>query len=75
MRENGAYAGEIKYQSNDLFRIAIENGQVKYYKNGELFYTSLNEPAYPLVVKASFINFNSRINNVVISTSALKPAR
>ena len=75
VRENGAYAGEIKYQSNDVFRIAIEDGQVKYYKNGELFYTSLNEPAYPLVVKASFINFNSRINNVVISTAALKPTR
>ena len=67
VRENGAYAGEVKYQGNDLFRIAIEGGQVKYYKNGELFYTSLNEPVYPLVVKASFVNFNSRINNVVIS--------
>ncbi len=75
VRENGAYAGEIKYQSNDVFRIAIEDGQVKYYKNGELFYTSLNEPAYPLVVKASFVNFNSRISNVVISTAALKPTR
>jgi hypothetical protein len=75
VRENGAYAGEVKYQSNDLFRIAIEDGQVKYYKNGELFYTSLNAPAYPLVVKASFINLNSRINNIVISTTAVKPAQ
>jgi len=75
VRENGAYAGEVKYQTGDLFRIAIEDEQVKYYKNGELFYTSLNAPAYPLVVKASLINLNSRINNAVISTAALKPAR
>jgi hypothetical protein len=68
VRENGAYAGETRYQTGDLFRIAIEGEQVKYYKNGELFYTSLNAPAYPLVVKASLINLNSRINNVVIST-------
>jgi hypothetical protein len=75
VRESGAYAGEVKYQANDVFRIAIEDGQVKYYRNGELFHTSLNAPAYPLVVKASFVNLHSRINNIVISAAALKPAQ
>jgi hypothetical protein len=74
VRESGAYAGEIKYQSGDLFRISIEGEEVKYYKNDELFYTSLNAPAYPLVVKATLVNLNSRINNAVISTAAFKPA-
>ncbi|HKP88156.1 MAG TPA: hypothetical protein VJZ26_18770, partial [Blastocatellia bacterium] len=75
-RENGSYAGETTYRSGDLFRIAVEAGKVNYYKNGSLFYTSLNAPAYPLVVRASLININSRINNAVISTTPpLKPPR
>jgi hypothetical protein len=75
VREGGAYAGEIKYQSGDVFRVAVEGEQVKYYKNGEPFYTSLNAPAYPLVVKASLVSLNSRISNAVISTAPPRPAR
>ncbi|HKP88227.1 MAG TPA: hypothetical protein VJZ26_19135, partial [Blastocatellia bacterium] len=71
VRESGAYAGETRYQSGDVFRIAVGAEQVKYYKNGELFYTSLSAPVYPLTVRVSFVNLNSRINNVIISAAAL----
>jgi hypothetical protein len=68
VRESGAYAAETTYQSGDLFRIAVEAGHVNYYKNGSLFYTSLNAPAYPLIIKASLINLNARISNAIVST-------
>jgi hypothetical protein len=70
VREKGSYAGETTYRSGDVFRIAIESGKVNYYKNGALFHTSLNVPGYPLIVKASLINLNARISNVVISMMA-----
>ena len=69
VRENGNYAAETTYRAGDLFRIAIESGKVNYYKNGSLFHTSLNAPGYPLVVKASLINLNARISDVIISTT------
>jgi hypothetical protein len=72
VRESNAYAGETPYQSGDVFRIAVEGAQVKYYKNGALFFTSLNTPSYPLVAKASFIHLQSRINNAIISTAGSK---
>ncbi|HEX8089635.1 MAG TPA: hypothetical protein VF762_12315, partial [Blastocatellia bacterium] len=76
VRESGAYAAETTYQSGDLFRVAIEAGQVNYYKNGFLFYTSLNAPIYPLIIKASLINLNARISNATVSTTpAARPSK
>ncbi|HVG17797.1 MAG TPA: fibronectin type III domain-containing protein [Blastocatellia bacterium] len=75
VRESGSYAAETTYQSGDSFRIAIEAGRVNYYKNGSLFYTSLNAPAYPLIVKASLVNLNARVSNVIVSTTpAARPS-
>ncbi|MFP5262088.1 MAG: hypothetical protein ACLGJB_09305, partial [Blastocatellia bacterium] len=67
VRESGAYAAETTYQSGDSFRIAVEAGHVNYYKNGSLFYTSLNAPTYPLIIKASLINLNASISNAIVS--------
>jgi hypothetical protein len=75
VRESNGYAGETPYQSGDVFRIAVEGEQVKYYKNGALIFTSLNAPSYPLVVKASFIHLQSRISNAVISSSRSRSAQ
>ena len=40
VREFGSYKSETSFQSGDTFRIAVENGTVRYSKNGSVFYTS-----------------------------------
>src|SRR5262249_23023739 len=69
IRENNNYRGETIYSTGTVFRIAVEGGVVKYYKDGSLFYTSSKVPAYPLVVDTSFAQVYGTINNVVIGTS------
>src|ERR1041384_751897 len=70
IRENNAYQGETTYTSSDVFRVAIEGGGVKYYKNGAVFYTSGRAPAYPLRVYAVFIHLNGTVNNAVIGAGS-----
>ncbi len=70
IRENNAYQGETTYSGSDVFRIAIQGGVVKYYKNGAVFYTSGRAPSYPLKVDAVFINLNGTVNNAVISAGS-----
>ena len=70
IRENNAYQGETSYSGSDVFRIAIQGGVVKYYKNGAVFYTSGRAPSYPLRVDAVFIHLNGTVNNAVISAGS-----
>jgi hypothetical protein len=66
VRERGLYRMDMRYQANDVFRIAIENGVVKYYRNGARIYQSLVAPGYPLVAAASLINLNATVTNAMI---------
>jgi RHS repeat-associated protein len=58
------------YAAGDRFRVAVESGVVKYYRNGTLFYTSTVSPVYPLIVDTALYTNGYPISNVVISTSA-----
>ena len=70
--ENDVYKwGPIPYTTGDVFRIAVENGQVKYSKNGTVFYTSANAPAFPLLVDSSLFTPGSTLTNAVISAPQL----
>ena len=69
VRENNAYKAETTYRSGDVFRISVESGVVKYYKNGSIFYTSAKPPSYPLVADASFINVNATVSNAAIAAT------
>ncbi|MDD1679225.1 MAG: Ig-like domain-containing protein, partial [Methanomicrobiales archaeon] len=71
IRENGVYRTQGTYATGDVFRIAVESGIVKYYKNGALLYTSALAPSYPLLVDASLLGFNGTINNAVIAGDSL----
>ncbi|MFL6214626.1 MAG: hypothetical protein ACJ74J_12130 [Blastocatellia bacterium] len=68
VRENNAYAGETGYATGDVFRIAVENHEVKYYQNGNLFFTSLNKATDTLFVKAVLVHLGARASNVRIAT-------
>ena len=67
--EKGVYVMEtgIGYTTGDVFRIAVESGVVKYYKNGMPWYTSTVTPTYPLLADASLRGWNATISNAVIS--------
>ena len=56
------------YTTADRFRVAVENGIVKYYKNGALLYTSSLTPTFPLVVDTSLHTPGATISNVVIAS-------
>ena len=66
VREKGVYKIGTTYVTGDVFRIAVESGVVKYYKNGTVFYTSAAAPAYPLLVDTALFRVNSTIANAVL---------
>jgi hypothetical protein len=56
------------YQAGDVFRIAVEGGVVKYYRNGTLIYTSGVAPSYPLVLDTALATMGSTVHSAVISS-------
>jgi len=58
------------YAAGDVFRVAVENGVVKYRKNGALLYTSTVTPTYPLLVDTSLYSTNATLTNVVMYVGA-----
>src|SRR5262249_54253834 len=62
------FIGPIYYGTKDTFRVAVEGGVVKYYRNGDLFYTSTTAPSYPLLVDSALYTNGAAINNVVLTT-------
>ena len=69
VRESGAYKSETSFQAGDTLRIAVENGTVKYSKNGAVFYTSANRAGQGLRVHAVFFDVNATIGDVTIGTA------
>jgi hypothetical protein len=72
IRELNLYAGETRYSAGDLFRIAIERGAIKYYKNGALIHTSLQPATYPLAVSAVLSNLGARLRASISTTSGVR---
>ena len=70
IRENGVYRVEITYKAGDVFRITVENGVVKYYKNNSLIYQSRVAATSPLVAAASVLDMGGTVSNAWISTSS-----
>lgn len=77
MYESGSWVGDFgpssTYATGDVFRIAVEGGVVKYYKNG-LLGDRRNAmfppvaPTYPLQMDTSLNSMNATISGAVIST-------
>lgn len=64
--ENGSSKGAVggTYEIGDKIRIEVYNNEVKYYKNGILFYTSLNTPATSFIVDSSFYHVGASAKNI-----------
>ncbi|HXU08250.1 MAG TPA: PQQ-binding-like beta-propeller repeat protein [Blastocatellia bacterium] len=74
VRENNVYLAETTYRAGDVFRVAVQAGSVRYYKNGGLFYSSAKPPAYPLFADASFLTLGGRVDNAMIGALAVSVA-
>jgi hypothetical protein len=69
VRESGSYRGDTSFASGDVFRIAVESGAVRYYKNGTLFHTSAVAPVYPLRPDASISALYGTVSSAMISSA------
>ncbi|MDF2456816.1 MAG: large protein, partial [Cytophagaceae bacterium] len=66
--ESGTSRGSFgAYATNDILKIAVQAGVVKYYKNSNLLYTSIVPPTLPLIVDVSILNIGATISNVIVS--------
>ena len=66
VRENGSWMTSVGFVANNVFRISVESGVVKYYKNGTVFYTSTKTPSFPLYANALLCDTSSTISNAVM---------
>jgi hypothetical protein len=54
------------YSSGDTIMIKVEQGQIQYYKNSILLYTSTNSPTFPLYVDVSIYDQGGTLEDVTI---------
>jgi endonuclease/exonuclease/phosphatase family metal-dependent hydrolase len=76
IREGGVYKSEGWYSAGDVFKIAVEGGIVKYYRNGGLVYTSRTAAPGPLVVDTTLVSIGAavQIAEFVVSGTTTAPA-
>jgi hypothetical protein len=55
------------YAPGEVYRILVDNGVVRYYRNGTLLRSATLAPVTPLVVDVSLNSMNATLNNVVVS--------
>jgi hypothetical protein len=56
-------SSDTTYKAGDVFRVAVEKGVVKYYKNNVLVYQSSVAVTYPLVAAASILDMAGTVSN------------
>lgn len=66
VRESGAYRAEVRFAAGDTFRIAVEGGIVRYFRNGSAFYTSAAQASSAVRVHAVFFDLNASISGVML---------
>jgi hypothetical protein len=71
VRERGVYKSEATFLPGDQFTISVTGKQVRYAKNGTVFYTSTTKPSYPLIGKATLLSLNSTITGVTLTGAKL----
>jgi hypothetical protein len=73
IRERGLYRGEGRFGDGDRFRVAVENGIVRYYHNGAAVYTSTVVPAAPLVADVTLYSAGATIADATMGGAAPAP--
>jgi len=64
VRENNVYRTEIGFTAGNTFAVVVENGVVKYSKNGAVFYTSQTQATSALRLHAVLFNANAALSGI-----------
>jgi hypothetical protein len=70
IRERNIYRTEGRFAGGDVFRVAVENGAIRYYKNTSLVYTSTVPAVWPLVFDTSLVDLGATVANATITGTA-----
>jgi hypothetical protein len=70
VRENGVWKSETQVSSGDVLRISVENGAVKYARNGAVFYTSGSSASSSMIVNAALLDAGASVNNAMITSGS-----
>jgi hypothetical protein len=70
IRERGLYRKEGQFAAGDVFRVAVEQGVVRYYRNGVSIHTSTVAPGGPLVADATLFSVGATIATASITVDA-----
>jgi hypothetical protein len=66
--ENGVYkGGDTAYAAGDVFRVAVTNDRVQYFRNGDVLYESTNRPEYPLVLDTALGSLGTTVRHARIA--------
>ncbi len=69
--ENGTSRGVFgTYATGDIAKIAIEDGEVKYYLNDNVFYTSTVAPTLPMILDVSLYEGTATLKDIKISNGS-----
>jgi hypothetical protein len=60
------YVSTVSVANGDHFKVTVEGGAIKYYRNGGLFYTSSVPPSYPLKADATLWSNGSTVSNAML---------
>ena len=71
VRESGAYRSEIRFNAGDSFAIAVENGTVRYSKNGTVFYSSAVRADHAMRVHVVLFSASASIGNVAVGSATM----
>jgi hypothetical protein len=66
IRESGLSRGNVRFAAGDTFEIRLENGAIRYFRNGVAIYTSTGVPQYPLLVDTSLASMGATIGDVKV---------
>lgn len=66
IRESNIYRTEGRYVATDVFKVAVDAGVVKYYKNDVLVYTSKVPVTTALIVDLSMATVGATVANATI---------
>jgi hypothetical protein len=74
--ENGVYRGgaDTSYAVGDVFRVAVVNGRVQYFKNGIYLMESAAVPQYPLGLDVTFGSLGATVGNAKIGSFPPPPS-
>jgi len=67
VRELGAYRADWRFTPGAVYEIKVEDGQVEYYENGTLKYTSTRAASYPLIVDSTIGTVGAGLQNAIIT--------